>query len=121
MNRKERLAEIHPDLMFADGFDEALVGYVEVFTSVVALYDRDKCIRILIDEGMSYEEAEDYFSSNKQGAYVGEYTPGFATFLLGAEPSPVDADDWKRRAEQAEKALVEARTEIALLKGAYDA
>jgi hypothetical protein len=33
----------------------------------------------MTDDGMSQEEAEEYFSFNVEGAWVGENTPLFAT------------------------------------------
>jgi hypothetical protein len=41
------------------------------------VYDRDKCIEILESQGMTPEEAQEYFYYNTQGAYVGEQTPIF--------------------------------------------
>lgn len=77
---KEHLAEIDPDILFADGFDDALIGHVEVFNKTLALYDREKCLQILMKrDGMSAESAEEYFDFNVTGAYVGEHTPAFAT------------------------------------------
>ena len=64
--------------MLAVGFEEALIGYGNQFNKHVAIYDRDKCIDILMErDGMDIEEAEEYFEYNVQGAYVGEETPVF--------------------------------------------
>lgn len=41
---KERLAEINPEALLADGFEDALVGIASQFTRTLALYDRRKCI-----------------------------------------------------------------------------
>jgi hypothetical protein len=83
---KERLDEIDEDILLADGFEEALVGFVDGWVGgsrgQVALYDREKCIQILVKrDKMTEEEAEEYFEFNTAGAYVGEKTPVFATFL----------------------------------------
>jgi len=74
---RETLAESNPDMLFADGFDEALIGTVTTFNSTVALYDRAKCIAILTRE-MTEEEAEEYFDYSVTGSYMGENTPAFA-------------------------------------------
>jgi hypothetical protein len=68
--------------LLADGFEEALVGYVERFNSgPLALYDRQHCIRILMDrDGMTEEEADEFLQVNVIGAWVGDKTPAFATF-----------------------------------------
>ena len=96
---KETLAAIGEnhgeDILTADGFDEALIGYVEgwfpcnggparqgVARGVVAMYDVNKCIRILMErDGMDAGEASEFFSFNVTGAYMGDKTPVFATFL----------------------------------------
>lgn len=86
MSVSEQLADIDGAILLADGFDEALLGFVEVAgRSMVALYDRNKCIEILMSDGMDDEVAQEYFEFNVIGAYVGEYTPAFATFLSGEE------------------------------------
>lgn len=79
----EQLADIDPDILLADGFDAALIGYVEIFTNTIALYSREKYVGILMEQGMTYQDAEEYFAFNVIGAYVGEKTPAFATFLQG--------------------------------------
>jgi hypothetical protein len=66
------------EVLTADGFDEAFVGVVERFNEgFVACYDRAKCIEILEKQGMSNEDAEEYFSFNVAGAWVGAKTPFF--------------------------------------------
>lgn len=79
---REILAEIDPDILLADGFDEALVGTAErCGMDTVALYDIDKCIEILMQrDDMTYEEAVEFFDFNVLGAYMGEKTPMFAQF-----------------------------------------
>jgi hypothetical protein len=78
---RAHLAEIDTDILLADGFDEALIGFVEVFSRTVALYDRTKCLQIIEAQGLSYEEAFEHFEYNVVGAFAGDYTPAFATVL----------------------------------------
>ena len=82
-DKKELVSEANSDALFADGFEDALIGYVQVFShGPVALYDREKCIRILMRrDSMTREVAEEFFCLNVQGAWVGENTPAFATLL----------------------------------------
>ena len=76
---RELVAEVNEDMLFADGFDGALVGYIErAGMPSIACYDKDKCIEILAKD-MTYEEAVEYFYFNTAGAYVGENTPCFFT------------------------------------------
>ncbi len=73
-----QLTEDYPDALLADGFEEAIVGTVQQFNKTLVCYDRDKCIRILMRrDGMSREDAEEFFSFNVVGSYVGENTPCF--------------------------------------------
>jgi len=83
----ERLAELNPDALYADGLQAALIGYVERFGQpAVALYDREKCIEVLQEGGMSREQAEEYFEVNVIGAAVGPGTPAFATLVKKDTP-----------------------------------
>ena len=80
------LSEIDPQILTADGFEEALIGYATQFNKTVAVYDRKKCIAILMarDE-MSEEEAEEFFSVNVEGSFMGDRTPAFLTLFVGLE------------------------------------
>jgi|10_taG_2_1085330.scaffolds.fasta_scaffold05263_4 hypothetical protein len=64
--------------LLADGFEDALVGFGYQFNYPVAVYKKEKCLEILIErDGMSWEEAVEYFDFNVAGAWVGESTPVF--------------------------------------------
>lgn len=78
---KNQLEEANPEALLADGFEDALIGYVERFgMEPVALYDRSKCIAILMKrDKMTEESAEEFFQFNVIGAGMGEGTPAFAT------------------------------------------
>ncbi len=75
MSLLEALMEAHPDTEFlvADGFDDAIIGYHT--SSERLIYSVKKCIQILMEEGMTEEDALEHFSYNVEGAYVGEKTP----------------------------------------------
>jgi hypothetical protein len=75
------LAEYNEDMLFADGFDDALIGIVErAGLPPIACYNKEKCIEILMKD-MSLEDADDYFYYNVVGSYVGENTPCFLTII----------------------------------------
>jgi hypothetical protein len=79
MNIQEKLEECLGEdetVLLADGFEDAFVGIGRQFGKPMAIYNKQKCIEVL-SEGMSEEEAEEYFSFNVEGAYVGENTPVF--------------------------------------------
>ena len=59
-------------LLFADGFDDAIIGICP--NSIRIVYSRSKVIEIL-SEDMSTEDAVDYAEYNTFNAYVGEKTP----------------------------------------------
>ena len=75
-------AEINEEMLFADGFDDAIIGYMErAGMPSVACYDKHKCIEILAED-MPYDDAHEYFYFNVIGAYVGENTPCFFTRII---------------------------------------
>ena len=65
------------EILLADGFEDAFIGLGNQYTKpAVAIYDRGKCIEILINrDGMEYHEAVEFFDFNVSGAWVGERTP----------------------------------------------
>jgi len=65
-------------LLKMDGYDDCLVGVVERFgQDSYFIYDRELVLEKLQKDGMSYEEALEYYEFNQLGAYVGERTPAF--------------------------------------------
>ncbi len=73
-----QLAEEHPQALLADGFEQAFLGICRRFgQEPVAAYSYEKCINILVLEGMSEDEAVDYFEFNVIGSWVGVGTPVF--------------------------------------------
>lgn len=63
-------------MLLATGYDDCILGIAERCgqPNVVA-YDAHKIARSLIKQGMSEEEAWEFFYFNISGAYVGELTP----------------------------------------------
>lgn len=68
-----------PPMMLADGFSGAFIGTADDFAGHPrAVYDYDKCIRILrYDRHLTEEEAFDFMEFNVVGAFVGAATPIF--------------------------------------------
>ena len=66
-------------LLIADGLDHAFVGLMMRFNVLepIACYDYDRVIEGYIEEGMTEEEAIEFFEFNVIGAWVGERTPCF--------------------------------------------
>ena len=78
MNRKDiedLYSEDEPDILFADGYDEAIAGVVWDGERTRVVYKTEKILAILMEDEMTYDEAAEYFDFNVAGAYMGEYTP----------------------------------------------
>ena len=78
MSIKNKIIELYSEHedgapLFADGFDDAIIGICP--TSLRVVYSRNTCINILMAEGDSWEDAVDYLEYNTFNAYVGEHTP----------------------------------------------
>jgi hypothetical protein len=73
----EEIEDINPEALLCDGFDEAIIGMAErINLGPVVAYDVDKMLEIMVErDGMTYEEAIEYFDYNILGAWMGENTP----------------------------------------------
>lgn len=70
----EMLSENEEQSLFADGFDEAILGVDSISSRVI--YSVSACYSILQNrDGMSYEDAQEFFAFNVLGSYFGEKTP----------------------------------------------
>lgn len=66
------------EALFADGFEDALIGLGTQFSREVAIYDYDQCCEILVArDGMTWEEAVEWMEFNVCGAWLGDNTPIF--------------------------------------------
>jgi hypothetical protein len=76
---EEELVELNPEALFADGFDDAIIGYSRrINLDYVVCYSYDTCIEILMGrDEMTEEDAIEYMEYNVVGAYVGDNTPIF--------------------------------------------
>lgn len=76
MNKREQIIELYADtddILFADGLDDAIIGFAANEWKVI--YSRNKCIDIIASEDMSTEDALEYLEYNTFNAYVGDKTP----------------------------------------------
>lgn len=73
------LREDNPEALLADGLEPAYIGRtVNHHHAVVAVYDYDKCVEVLVQrDGMTDEEADEFLQFNTLGAYVGPNGPLF--------------------------------------------
>lgn len=77
MNR-EQITELIPEeyldkVLFADGFDQAIMGYDQENNRVV--YSQQRMILTLLNQEMELEDAIEYLGFNVWCAYVGEHQP----------------------------------------------
>ena len=76
LTNRERISEQNDQALFADGFDEAMIGMEAVRGR--AVYDYIVCAKILMDrDNMTEEEAYEYMEFNVVTAFVGPMTPLF--------------------------------------------
>ena len=65
-------------LLDPEAFDDAIIGIARRADGMmVVAYDRQRCIEVLLQDGMDHGEAEEFFEFNTAGAWVGEGTPVF--------------------------------------------
>lgn len=76
---REALAERNPEMLLADGLEDAFIGVVvNHHHHCVAAYSFEKCIGVLVErDGMTEEEAEEFLEFNTLSAYVGGHGPLF--------------------------------------------
>ena len=73
---RDEIAEIDPDALFMDDFDEAITGYIlRCGQPLIVAYDWEKCIEVLMADGLTREEASEHMEYNVTGAWVGDRTP----------------------------------------------
>ncbi len=72
------IGETNPEALLLDGFDDAIIGIAQrINLGPVVAYDVEKILDILCKDGMTYEEALEYYNFNILGAWMGEFTPIF--------------------------------------------
>ena len=78
-NPRQALQDLLGDetpLLFADGHDDAIVGIADRDGVILVVYDVQKILRQLrVRDGMSRDEAQEFFDFNIAGSWVGEKTP----------------------------------------------
>jgi hypothetical protein len=75
-SKRSFIGDVNEEALFADGFDDAIIGYDAVGFRVI--YDYNKCLDVMVkSDDMSYPEAHEYMEFNVVGAYMGDFTPIF--------------------------------------------
>ena len=79
----ESLENYSEELIKMDSFDECIIGIcLRYGQEACVAYDYDMVIAENMAQGMTYEEAVDYFYYNQIGAYVGDHTPCFVEKII---------------------------------------
>ena len=74
----DEVGERFPDAFKMDGFDDCVLGVCYRFgQEPIIAYDQNKVIAKLQEDGMTEEEAIEFFEFNQIGAWVGDTTPCF--------------------------------------------
>jgi hypothetical protein len=78
-------------MMTADGFDEAIVGSITSYgRGETVLYSTQKIIEVMMErDGMTAEDAMEFFNFNILGSYNGDGMPAF----LNDHVEPLEFDD----------------------------
>lgn len=63
------------ELLFADEWDDCIIGVSDDFGDVRVVYSIDKMIEQLMSYGDDYLEAREYLEYNTLNAWVGDRTP----------------------------------------------
>ena len=73
------IQEADPHPLTADGLDDAFLGFTAYSPGrqPLAVYSIERCIQCFVDQGMDRDEAEEFFSFNTVGAWMGDGTPLF--------------------------------------------
>jgi len=80
---RDFIDEIAEGAIVLDGFDDCIVGVTEEFGSNIRiLYSVKKIIDKMVSEGMTEEEAMEFYSFNIIGGYFGEQNPIFLVDYL---------------------------------------
>ena len=78
-------------VILADGFELAFLGCGYSYSGAYAIYNFSTCLEILMQrDGMTYDEAEEFFEYNVIGSYVGDRMP---VFLLMMKEVTVEHND----------------------------
>lgn len=81
IKREELVEQYDEELLFLDppeAFDRCIIGIAHrCGMEPVVVYDQEEVVASLMLGGMDREEAEEWFSFNTAGAYMGPRTPMF--------------------------------------------
>lgn len=75
---KQFIEDNYPDAMLMSDYDDCILGICNrIGQPPIVAYDLEKVLDKLMKDGMTYEEAKEFWEFNMIGSYVGENTPCF--------------------------------------------
>lgn len=79
-------------MLKATGLDKAILGITDNREGEqIIAYDRGRCLKIFMErDGMSYEDADEFFAFNVEGAYLGKGTPIFVDVVRRPEANRLE-------------------------------
>lgn len=91
---REQIAEIDPDVLVLEGFDDAIIGFAQrCGQPVVAVYAYDKIIEILCErDNLDADEAAEFVAFNVVGAWLGPRTPVIVETFTAMQGEPNGRD-----------------------------
>lgn len=82
-----------PDILIADGLSDAFIGIARVNSRTVTVYDSDKVVKVLMKrDGMTEDEAWEFYEFNIACAHMGDYTPVFVNTKISSFAFPRDVN-----------------------------
>ena len=75
MNFLQLMEAINPEALYPTEHKDSIIGIANRGDKVVFVLDMYSIIDRLIAGGMGFDEAEEYYWYNIEGAYMGENTP----------------------------------------------
>ena len=82
MNKIEYISENYPEALIMDDYDDCIAGVVYRFgAEPIVCYDKKLILDKLKKDGMTEEEAIEWFEFNQIGSWLGKMTPCFITKL----------------------------------------
>lgn len=75
---KEYCEMVGQNIVTYDEYAPAFMGVIQQFDTLVALYDYEKCVRVIMqNEQVDYSEAKEMLDFNVLTENHGQYTPAF--------------------------------------------
>jgi hypothetical protein len=90
----ESMNMLDPEIMLFDGLDEALIGtFQRCGEPTVAVYSYERCLDVLVADGLPMDQAEEHMGYNVEGGWFGPRTPAVLHPLDQVVFAPIERPD----------------------------